>query len=169
MPVPGLRLRKTSPADVPAMIELATANPSAAQWSQGQYERLFAMAENAEVSANQEHRFPEHFVLAAEHGAGGRAPRLIAFLVAHRVGQEWQLQNITVSKTFQRKRIGTLLLSEFIAHARRERASEIFLEVRESNHSARALYQNAAFKEVGLRKNYYSNPIENAVLYRFSL
>jgi ribosomal-protein-alanine N-acetyltransferase len=51
-----------------------------------------------------------------------------------------------------------------IAHARAENAAAIFLEVRASNHQARALYRNAGFLETGLRESYYANPPEDAIL-----
>jgi ribosomal-protein-alanine N-acetyltransferase len=154
------------------MIELAKSNPSAAQWSLLQYERLFGgnLGEDLRKDPKRDlAALDEHLVLLAEQKAGCEAPQQIAFLVAHRVGTEWELQNIAVSKALHRQGIGARLLSEFIAHARRGNATAIFLEVRESNHFARALYENAGFKEAGLRKNYYSNPIENAVLYRLTL
>jgi ribosomal-protein-alanine N-acetyltransferase len=43
------------------------------------------------------------------------------------------------------------------------------LEVRESNVSARSLYEKMGFDEVGVRKNYYSNPRENAILMNLSI
>jgi ribosomal-protein-alanine N-acetyltransferase len=44
----------------------------------------------------------------------------------------------------------------------------VFLEVRESNSAARTLYEKAGFEATGLRKSYYANPVEDAVLYRRS-
>jgi len=64
--------------------------------------------------------------------------------------------------------VGSRLLGEFIAHARAENGSGIFLEVRESNQSAHTLYQRAGFGQTGLRKGYYANPPEDAILYRLS-
>ena len=46
---------------------------------------------------------------------------------------------------------------------------DIFLEVRESNVSARALYVKLGFAEIGKRKKYYSNPTEDAILMKLSL
>jgi [ribosomal protein S18]-alanine N-acetyltransferase len=54
-------------------------------------------------------------------------------------------------------------------HARAQRGSGIFLEVRESNQSARALYRKVGFKETGLRRSYYADPTEDAILCRLSL
>jgi ribosomal-protein-alanine N-acetyltransferase len=42
----------------------------------------------------------------------------------------------------------------------------VFLEVRESNAAARALYANAGFEQTSRRKSYYANPLEDAILYR---
>jgi len=52
---------------------------------------------------------------------------------------------------------------------RAEGAESIFLEVRESNLAARSFYQDSAFVESGRRKGYYSDPQEDAVVYRFQL
>ena len=58
------------------------------------------------------------------------------------------------------------LLNELIAHARAKNGSGIFLEVRESNQSARGLYRKMGFEETGRRKGYYANPAEDAILGR---
>jgi len=96
-------------------------------------------------------------------------PEILAFLIAHRIDIEWELENIVVAGTARRRGLGTLLLRELIAHARIENANGIFLEVRESNQSARALYRKLGFEEVGSRKGYYANPPDDAILCRLSL
>jgi ribosomal protein S18 acetylase RimI-like enzyme len=51
-----------------------------------------------------------------------------------------------------------------------ESASEsVFLEVRESNHPARRFYEKAGFQQSGVRKAYYRDPPEDAILYRLEL
>jgi ribosomal-protein-alanine N-acetyltransferase len=136
--------------DVPAMMDLERQSPAAAHWSRGQHEALFVTAEGQPQS--------ERFALVVE--GEGESPEILAFLVAHRVDLEW------VAAAARRRGVGTHLLGEFVAHAREEQGSGIFLEVRESNRSARALYRKAGFEEVGLRKSYYSNPVEDAILCR---
>jgi [ribosomal protein S18]-alanine N-acetyltransferase len=138
------------------MMDLERQSPSAAHWSRQQYEGLFAAP-----GSNQQ---SERVAWAAEDESG--APELLAFLVAHQVDAEWELENIVVAGKAQRRGVGTRLLSEFIAHARTALGSGIFLEVRESNQSARAFYHAAGFEETGLRKSYYSVPVENAILCR---
>jgi ribosomal-protein-alanine acetyltransferase len=106
---------------------------------------------------------------AAQLHLSPEAPEIIAFLIAHRIDAEWELENIVVAETARRRGLGTLLLRELITHARTENVSGIFLEVRESNQTARALYRKLGFKEVGLRKGYYANPPNDAILCRLSL
>ena len=59
-------------------------------------------------------------------------------------------------------------MGEFLNLARRQGALAVFLEVRESNRAARALYEKWAFVENDRRKRYYSNPEEDAIVYRLA-
>jgi ribosomal-protein-alanine N-acetyltransferase len=90
-------------------------------------------------------------------------------MVAVQVDSEWELENIVVAAAVRRRGVGTRLLAELTEHARVRNGSAIFLEVRESNQSARALYRKAGFKETGLRRSYCANPPEDAILCRLSL
>jgi ribosomal-protein-alanine N-acetyltransferase len=97
------------------------------------------------------------------------APEILGFLVAHRLDAESELENIVVTEAARRQGAATILLGALIAHARAAQGSGIFLEVRQSNQSARALYRKLGFEETGLRKSYYSDPPEDAILCRLSL
>ncbi len=57
-----------------------------------------------------------------------------------------------------------MLLSELIKEAGESGIKKIFLEVRESNIPAISLYNGFGFKQVGMRKDYYEKPVENALL-----
>jgi [ribosomal protein S18]-alanine N-acetyltransferase len=142
--------------DVPAIMDLERQSPAAAHWSREQHEGLFVTADRQPQS--------ERFAWVVDDE--GESPEVLAFLVAHRVDAEWELENIVVAAAVRRRGVGTCLLGEFVAHARAEQGSGTFLEVRESNHSARALYRKVGFQEMGLRKSYYSNPPEDAILCR---
>jgi ribosomal-protein-alanine acetyltransferase len=141
------------------MMDLQQHSPDAAHWSRQQYEALFVTASSQ--------RPAERFAWIVEDE--GEAPEVLAFLVAHRVQAEWELENIVVAEGARRRGVALRLLRELVAHAREEQGSGIFLEVRESNHGARALYRKAGFEETGLRKSYYSGPPEDAILCRLSL
>lgn len=136
------------------MMALQHESPAAADWSQQQYEALFVTAGGQQSS--------ERLAWIAEDDS--KAHGILAFLAAQRVDAEWELENIVVAAAIRRRGVGTRLLDEFIRYARAEEGSGIFLEVRESNQSARAFYRKLGFEETGLRKSYYSNPPEDAIL-----
>jgi ribosomal-protein-alanine N-acetyltransferase len=145
------------------MMDLDRHSPAAGHWSRSQYQALFAPTDQKS----------ERFAWVAEDDGAAQperippaSPGIFAFLIAHRVDAEWELENIVVAATARRRGIGKRLLGELIEHVRSARGSEIFLEVRQSNHDARALYRKIGFEETGLRKGYYSYPPEDAILCR---
>jgi [ribosomal protein S18]-alanine N-acetyltransferase len=163
-----LRLRLANLADVPALMDLERQSPTAAHWSHQQYEALFVTARDRQPSERLAWVVEDEPRIQPEKASRG-AHEILAFLVAHLVEQEWELENIVVAESTRRRGVATRLLGEFVAHARAEQGSGIFLEVRQSNQSARGLYQKIGFKETGLRKGYYSSPPEDAILCRLSL
>lgn len=82
---------------------------------------------------------------------------------------EGYITNVAVSPDFRRRGAARLLIAELIARAKEKGLAFVTLEVRESNAPAIALYTGAGFAPVGKRKNFYSNPTENAVLMTISL
>lgn len=63
-----------------------------------------------------------------------------------------------------REGIGSRILLSLLKEAAERKAKAVFLEVRESNLPARAMYQKAGFTEEGIRRGYYHDPPENAVI-----
>ena len=141
------------------MMDLQRQSPTAAQWSRRQYEDLFVSAGEGRPQSQR-----MGWIVEAEDGS-----QILAFLITHRIDDEWELENIAAAAAARRKGVGKQLLNEFIAHAKAEGGKGIFLEVRESNQNARALYRQAGFEETGLRKSYYSDPPEDAILCRLRL
>ena len=82
---------------------------------------------------------------------------------------EGYITNVAVSPDFRRQGAARRLIAELIARAKEKGLAFVTLEVRESNAPAIALYTGAGFTPVGKRKNFYSNPTENAVLMTISL
>ena len=78
---------------------------------------------------------------------------------------ELQIANVCVLPEFRRRGIADGLMAAFVAFAKEQKAEKISLEVRASNEPARALYEKWGFKAVGLRRNFYKAPTEDAVLY----
>ena len=73
------------------------------------------------------------------------------------------LEDLFVVKDYRKKGVGKALVAEFIAETTRRGAKKLFLEVRESNLSAKNLYLSAGFKGISVRKKYYSDG-ENALV-----
>ena len=74
---------------------------------------------------------------------------------------EADIARVAVIDEYRRQGIATqLLLKSFEDN----RAECVFLDVRESNAEAISLYKSLGFEQVGIRKNYYSDPTENAIL-----
>ncbi len=91
------------------------------------------------------------------------------FIIARTLGVEWEIENIAIAGKARRRGLGARLLGEVLNLARARDAQSVFLEVRESNRAARALYEKWSFREDGRRKKYYKDPEEDAILYRLAL
>ena len=146
-----MHLRPATPTDIPAMMKLVNHSATAAHWSRDQYDRIFG----AEA--------PRRIALVIEETVG-----LQGFLIAHEVAGEWEIENIAIAGAARRRGLGTRLLGAFLDDARAQHATAVFLEVRESNHAARLLYEKWAFVESGRRSAYYKEPQEDAIVYRLS-
>ncbi len=140
------RVRVATPADLPALLALDRGAPTAAHWSEADYRRLFAEA--------------GHVALVVEEGT------VEGFIVARDLGPEWEIENIVIAGSAQGRGLGTRLVQELLELAQTQGAQAVFLEVRESNRAARALYAKSGFVESGRRKSYYRNPDEDALLYK---
>jgi ribosomal-protein-alanine N-acetyltransferase len=86
------------------------------------------------------------------HGAQGE---LLGYFVAMEGVDELHLLNITVSPSAQHQGHARFMLDELCALGRERRAHQLWLEVRESNERARAIYVRYGFQHIGLRRGYY--------------
>ena len=89
---------------------------------------------------------------------------VVGYVGMMNVLDEGYIANVAVTAAYRRQRIADLLIDELVKRAQARDLSFVTLEVRESNAPARALYEKHQFQTVGVRKNYYSKPKENAVL-----
>lgn len=143
-------IRHATAADLAAIRAIEQSAPTAAHWSLEQYRTaLFA---------------PERLALVLEENS-----QILGFLVARVIEDEWELENIVVEASTLCGGVGSLLMDELIHLARSRSAKAIFLEVRESNLPARRLYEKHGFVECGRRANYYTDPQEDAIVYRLIL
>src|SRR5215203_198361 len=89
---------------------------------------------------------------------------IAGYIVARETAGELHINNFAVRAEYRRRGIGATLLNHVLDEARRRKANAAFLEVRSTNHSAQALYEKSGFKAIARRPNYYSEPMEDAVV-----
>ena len=101
-------------------------------------------------------------VFASEDDAG----EITGFAVLLIVADEGELLNIASSPSRRRTGIGQALLGRCLEECAARGVTVLYLEVRESNLPARSLYRKNGFREIGVRRDYYIKPRENAILMR---
>lgn len=82
---------------------------------------------------------------------------------------EAEIYNIGVNHDLRRLGIGKSLFFEFTIKCREKDISLIWLEVRKNNNDALEFYKSLGFESVNIRKNYYTNPPEDAVIMKHKL
>ena len=80
------------------------------------------------------------------------------------VGDQGHINNLAVRPQLRGHGLGTYLLQSIIIEARHLGATSLMLEVRRSNVAAQRLYAKAGFSEHSVRKNYYTQPVEDAII-----
>lgn len=101
---------------------------------------------------------------SAEIPAENDGSPIAGYIGFYGIPDEGDITNVAVRKDMRGRGIGGMLVSALISEASRRGISRIFLEVRESNDAAIHVYLKSGFRRVGLRKNYYDDPVENAVI-----
>lgn len=161
----SVNVRRATATDIASMLDLQAQSPTAAHWTEQQYQQLFQSTGEGLV----------RFLIVAESiqpatevcSAPASVPQ--GFLVARYIAPEWELENIVVTPSARRKGTGKRLLDAVLKEAQQTNSDSVFLEVRASNLAARNFYEKAGFQATGLRTSYYTNPTEDAVLYRYRL
>ncbi len=147
-----LSIRPADSTDLLAMLAIEKHAATAAHWSIEQYEALF--------------RASGQIALIVQEETQQEKAQVQGFIIARAIGVEWEIENIALAGAARRRGLGTRLLGEFLDLARAQGAEAVFLEVRESNRAARALYEKWSFMRSGRRQKYYKDPEEDAILYR---
>ena len=90
--------------------------------------------------------------------------RVLGYVGSQTVLDESDMMNVAVDPAFRRRGIARSLIEALIAALAEGGSRCLKLEVRVSNESARNLYESMGFQKLGLRKNYYQNPREDALI-----
>jgi [ribosomal protein S18]-alanine N-acetyltransferase len=98
------------------------------------------------------------FVLRRETG------EVVGYCAVWLIFDELHINNLALLPTWRGRGLGSALLDEVLCRCAEAGATRATLEVRASNEAARRLYQGFGFKQVGLRRQYYTNPAEDALI-----
>ncbi|HSJ07518.1 MAG TPA: ribosomal protein S18-alanine N-acetyltransferase [Longimicrobiales bacterium] len=142
----SVTLRTMGAADVAAVVTIERASYSV-PWSETTFRGLLRRGDSELVVAT----------------AGDT---LVGYAVLWCVLDQAELGNVAVIAGWRGRGIGECLVQEMIQRAERRGVREIFLEVRPSNPVARRLYERLGFAMVGRRRNYYQEPVEDALVLR---
>lgn len=85
------------------------------------------------------------------------------------IESECEIYNIAVKKEFHNQAVGCKILNKLILTAKKYSCQRIWLEVRQSNVKAINFYQKNDFREIYQRKNFYTNPVEIAIVMKRDL
>jgi len=141
---PTVQFRKLARHDIPTLLEIEReAYPD--PWSQGMFRQ--------EVTNKTSHFY-----------VGLEGEQLTVYGGFWLVLEEAHLTKVTVRADRRGLGLGRALMHFLIAEARRLEADTVRLEVRESNALAQGLYQTLGFRPVGIRKGYYTQTRENAMV-----
>ncbi len=98
-----------------------------------------------------------------------RAGSLAGYALCSSAGDEGEILNIAVASAHRRKGCGLLLLEACLDWLAERGADSVYLEVRESNAAAIAMYAERGFRTTGVRPKYYRKPTEDAVTMALAL
>jgi [ribosomal protein S18]-alanine N-acetyltransferase len=156
----SLALRRASAADIDAVLRIERAS-FADPWSRTSFEAALDFDRM-------------RFLVADEAGDVGAAEAMesshvIGYVIALLLVDEAEIANIAVVPEVRGRGIGGRLLDQVSADAAGVGVRSLYLEVRESNTAARALYDSRSFTHVGRRRGYYRHPVEDALVLRRDL
>lgn len=92
--------------------------------------------------------------------------KILGYAVALEAADEGEILNLAVAEDGRRRGMGRALVEAIVGALTERGVRQVYLEVRESNAPARALYSRFGFREVGRRKAYYRRPVEDAMVLR---
>lgn len=149
MSTPGLIIRAGESFDLERLLALAEDCPGAPQWSPRTWQQVL---ESVQAGVPR-------IVLIAES-----LNECVGFAVLGLAADEAQIESLAVSPSWRRRGIARRLCEDLMGWAHARGARQTSLEVRVSNTVARALYESLGFCEVAVRRGYYRNPEEDALV-----
>lgn len=162
----NIRVRKMNLSDVDAVHEIELLSIAPPWTKQGFADALAnenAVFHVAEVCTDGD----EETVSQMEHSI--KEPEIVGYCGLYFAADEGEITNIAVLPDWRGRGIADQILDVVFADARGKKLSQIFLEVRASNAPAQKLYEKHGFTSCGIRKNFYREPKEDAIVMVCSL
>ena len=141
-------IRPMTAADLDRVVAIAASVPQAPHWPRLAY-----------LDALNPESAPRRIALVVYE-----ADAIIGFAIASIVAPEAELETIAIAPGIQRRGLGRRLFDELVAQLGQSGVQELLLEVRASNLRAVAFYRCLGMAQSGLRRAYYADPVEDAVL-----
>lgn len=148
-----LHIRRGVPADLAAMLDIERESFSD-PWSEDSMVTALSLERMLVMVADE----------PAEGGDG--AAKLAGYVVALVIGPDAEIADLAVASGRRRRGVGRALLERVFGELAELGVRTLYLEVRESNHAARTLYESSGFRSLGRRREYYRHPVEDALLLR---
>jgi ribosomal-protein-alanine N-acetyltransferase len=145
-------LRRAVPDDVPALARLE-AECFTHPWTATQLAEEVAAGSPGTV-----------LVLEGRPEPGGSAGPIRAYCSFRLVQDEMQVMNVAVARGCRRRGLARWLIGFALGRGARAGARRAFLEVRAGNRAALALYESLGFRRLGVRRDYYREPVEDALV-----
>jgi len=145
-----IAIRSAVASDLERLIEISTMAAAAPQWSKSQFASMLDAESDAAL---------RRIVLVAESEAV-----VVGFIVVAVLADEAEIESVAADVGHRRCGIGRALCQAMIETLKEMAVVHLRLEVRESNTSARALYEALGLRAVGKRREYYSDPVEDALV-----
>jgi ribosomal-protein-alanine N-acetyltransferase len=94
---------------------------------------------------------------------------VVGYICVNLIVNEGHILNLAIHPEFRRQGIATMLMKEVLKELKEKGCRFVYLEVRVSSLGARRFYEKLGFKVVGIRRDYYQFPVEDAALMMLSL
>lgn len=144
-----VKIRRFLRNDLNAVLEIQNVCKPVTVWAPQDYKRIASDPRGMILVAEPEEQMPV---------------KLLGYSVFYHLGDEAELWSIAVAPRFRRQGIAKSFLQEACRRLSDTGAEKLFLEVRGSNTPALELYHSLGFTLVARRKDYYSNPREDALV-----
>ena len=149
MSTSGIILRAAENSDVQRLLALAEDCPGAPRWAPRTWQQVL---ESTQAGV-------QRIVLIAES-----VDKCVGFGVLGLAGDDAEIESLAVSPSWRRRGIARRLCHDLLGWARARAVRHASLEVRVSNTVARALYESLGFREAAVRRAYYRDPEEDAIV-----